>query len=78
VDGLDSVLHLINERLNNHQNLIKPFDYYYETKMKGALSSLRMSIEKKDTASSNQAYKLLVQKCNSCHNLHEVEERAHY
>ncbi|MCU0404008.1 MAG: hypothetical protein MUE99_05615 [Chitinophagaceae bacterium] len=78
VDGLDSVLLLITERLNNHKNLIKPFDHYYETKMKEPVNMLRIAILNNDTAASHTAYKLLVKKCNSCHNLHEVEERAHY
>ena len=78
VDGLDSVLHLVIDRLNNHQNLKKPFEHYYKTKMKGPVTLLRKSIARKDTAASHQAYRVLVRKCNSCHNIHEVEERAHY
>lgn len=78
VDGLDSVLHLIQERLNNHQNLRKPFDEYYSSKMKEPVGRLRKSIVNNDTAAAHVAYKLLVRKCNSCHNEHDVEERAHY
>lgn len=78
VDGMDSVLQLVCERLNNHRNLRKPFEYYYARKLKQPISDLRSAIEKGDTAAAHQQYRLIVQRCNSCHNEHDVEERAHY
>ncbi len=78
VEGLDSVLQLITERLNTHHSLQKPFDAYYESKMQEPVTRLQNSIAQKDTAAAHSAYRLLVRKCNSCHNEHDVEERAHY
>lgn len=78
VDGMDSVLLLICDRLNDHQNLRRPFRHFYEQKLEATINNLRKSIQNGDTAVTHQQYRLLVKKCNSCHNEHDVEERAHY
>jgi hypothetical protein len=78
VDGMDSVLHVIMDRINEHRNLKKPFSSYYEAKLEDPIEKLRTAISNGDTAASRQAYGVLVRKCNSCHNEHDVEERAHY
>ncbi|MCU0395514.1 MAG: hypothetical protein MUF29_06370 [Chitinophagaceae bacterium] len=78
LDGLDSVLLLMTSRLNEHHNLKRPFEYYYEKKLKTTVGALRTAVTAGDTTEAQRQYRLLVMKCNSCHNEHEVEERAHY
>jgi hypothetical protein len=78
VNGLDSVMQIIMQDLNNHHSLEKPFDHFYKTKMEVPIQKLRIAIGNGDTVEVRKSYTLLVGKCNSCHNLHGVEERAHY
>ena len=78
VEGLDSVLLLINERLNEHPSLLRPFDKFYEQKLKTPIHSLREAIATGDTVAARRNYILLVDRCNSCHKEHSVEEKAHY
>ncbi len=78
VDGMDSVLHMICKDLNEHHNLLEPFDYYYKHKLQEPVGLLRNAIESGDSAAADKNYRILVKKCNSCHNEHGVEERAHY
>lgn len=78
VDGLDSVLLLINERLNNHPSLLRPFDKFYDQKLKTPIKNLRNAIANGDTTAARRHYILLVDRCNSCHKEHSVEEKAHY
>lgn len=78
VDGMDSVLQVIMDRLNDHKKLNDPFSTYYKSKLESPIKKLRKAIVAGDTAASHEAYRILVRKCNSCHNEHEVEERAHY
>jgi hypothetical protein len=77
LDGMDSVLHEIISTIDNHPNLNKPFSYYHESKLEEPIEGLRKAIQSSNRQEAVNQYKLLVKKCNSCHNLHEVEERAH-
>jgi hypothetical protein len=77
VNGMDSVLLLITERLNNHHNLQKPFEHYYKRKLESPIEDLRNAVENDNLADANKHYKILVNRCNSCHKEHGVEERAH-
>lgn len=78
VEGLDSVLMLINDRLNNHPSLLRPFDKFYQQKLKTPIQNLREAIVSGDTTAARRNYILLVDRCNSCHKEHSVEEKAHY
>jgi hypothetical protein len=78
VEGLDSVLLLINERLNTHPSLLRPFDKFYKQKLKSPIQNLREAIANGDTTAARRNYILLVDRCNSCHKDHSVEEKAHY
>jgi len=78
VEGMDSVMQMIMERQNEHKNLKKPFSDYYESKMERPIGLLKMAIKDLDTSAAHRAYRILVRNCNSCHNEHDVEERAHY
>lgn len=77
VNGMDSVLLLVAERLNNHHNLLKPFEQYYKRKLERPIDDLRIAVENDHLADANKHYKILVNRCNSCHKEHGVEERAH-
>jgi hypothetical protein len=77
LDGMDSVLHEIISSIDKHAKLNKPFSYYYESKLDGPISALKQAIRSRNQQDAGNQYKLLVKKCNSCHNVHDVEERAH-
>ena len=77
LDGMDSVLHQIIATIDSHPILNKPFGYYYESKLEDPISDLKKAIRSGNQENATNKYKLLVKKCNSCHNLHDVEERAH-
>lgn len=77
-EGLDSVMQVLIRYQDKHPNLKKPFHIYYEKKMAEPIHAMIRAMKSNDTATVTQQYQLLVKRCNSCHNDHEVEERAHY
>ena len=74
---LDSISDVMKKHVNEHHNLSHTWDYYHRNKMKAPMQKIKEGINKKDTAMAYSGYKLLVIKCNSCHNDNGVEERAH-
>lgn len=74
---LDSIFQLMQGDIDNHKNLLKPFSFYYDKKLKSPMKSIEQGIQNKDTVAAYSAYRLLVDRCNSCHNEHGVKERAH-
>lgn len=74
---LDSIFTLMKGDINNHHSLLKPFDYYYKKNLKSPMKDIKAGIQKKDTTLAYTAYRILIARCNSCHNEHGVKERAH-
>lgn len=77
LDGMDSVLQEIITTINRHPKLNSPFSHYYDSKLEEPIRALKMAIRAGDEGGARIQYKLLVKRCNSCHNVHDVEERAH-
>ena len=78
LEGLDSVFSVISDQINEHHNLQRPFSEYYQKKLEKPMQGIRQSIEQNDTAAALNQYKLLVNRCNSCHRELGVLEKAHY
>jgi|GEM_PF-4074991 len=78
LEGLDSVFSVIGEQINEHHNLQRPFSEHYKKKLEKPIDGIRESIEQNDTAKAHSQYKLLVNRCNSCHKESGVLEKAHY
>lgn len=67
VDGMDSVLHEVSRKFDEHRKLKEPFSYYYTYRMKKPIRLIRTGIRDKDTAVAIKGYRMLVRNCNSCH-----------
>jgi hypothetical protein len=78
LEGIDSILQILNKKFKEHHKMKDPFSYHYKREMKEPVSELRSAIKKNDTAKALQSYRLLVKNCNSCHIDHEIDKEVKF
>jgi hypothetical protein len=74
LEGTDSLLQVISNTFTKHRKLDKPFSYFYDIKLKKPLEGIREAINKNDTAMAIKQYRVLVNRCNSCHIDHDIDK----
>jgi hypothetical protein len=70
--GMDSILLVISAKFTEHRKLDKPFSYFYDKDMKGPIVKLKSALDNKDLPAARSAYTLLTNKCNGCHDDHDI------
>ena len=78
LEGMDSILLLLNKHFKEHRKLTEPFAYHYKHEMKEPIRDIRSSIKNNDTARALKSYRILVRNCNSCHIDHDVNKEVWY
>lgn len=78
LEGMDSVLLVLNQKFKTHHKMTSPFSYYYKKRMKEPISGIRSAIEKNDTAKALESYHILVRNCNKCHEDHDVDKKVRF
>jgi hypothetical protein len=77
-NGMDSVFGEIKRKFTSHRKLEQPFSYYYRVKMKEPVQFIKKAIRQGDTAMGMKGYRLLVNKCNSCHKDNDINKTVHF
>jgi hypothetical protein len=67
LQGMDSIMHEVVRKFDEHRKLKESFSYYYNDRMKKPVQLIRSGINDNDTAVAMKGYRLLVKNCNSCH-----------
>jgi hypothetical protein len=70
--GMDSILIVVSDKFTTHRKLDKPFRYYYDKDLKGPIGQLGTALDNKDIPSARKAYTLLTNRCNGCHEDHDI------
>jgi hypothetical protein len=78
LEGINSILLVLNKRFKTHHRMTSPFSYYYKKRMKEPINDIRNAIEKNNTAKALQSYGILVRNCNSCHDDHDVDKQVRF
>src|SRR5215212_936490 len=76
LEGVDSILLVLNKRFKTHHKMTSPFSYYYKRRMKEPINDIRNAIERNDTANALESYRILVRNCNKCHDDHDVDKKV--
>lgn len=78
LEGMDSILLILNKRFPEHHRLAGPFSYYYKKEMQRPIAGMREAIQYKDTAKALQNYRILIDNCNDCHIDNEVDKEVKF
>ena len=78
LEGMDSVFTEIKKKFKEHRKLEEPFSFYYNLKMKKPIRMMRQAIHSGDTSLAMGGYRLLVNKCNSCHRDNDIDKDVRF
>ena len=78
LEGMDSILLILNKKYKEHPKLSAPFSYYYKKDLKEPLNNIREAIRNSDKASALRNYRILITNCNDCHIDHEIEKEVKF
>ncbi|HEX6333805.1 MAG TPA: hypothetical protein VFZ78_06245 [Flavisolibacter sp.] len=78
LEGMDSILLILNRKFDEHRKLNAPFSYYYKKELKDPIHGIRKAIRKNDTAKALQHYRILIDNCNDCHIDHEIDKEVKF
>jgi hypothetical protein len=59
-------------KFTEHRKLDKPFSYFYDKDMKAPIGKLKSALDNKDLPAARSAYTLLTNRCNGCHDDHDI------
>lgn len=76
LEGMDSIMLILNDRFPEHRRLDTSFAWYYKREMQAPVRGIRQAIRDKDTAKALRHYRILVDNCNDCHIDNEVEKEV--
>jgi len=76
--GMDSILRVEAHKFDEHRKLSKPFFYFYNQKLKTPISKLKKAFNTGDTGLARRQYRIMVNKCNSCHIDNDIEKEVRY
>ena len=78
LNGMDSILLILNDRFEEHPKLEAPFSYYYKKEMKQPVMNLREALRKKDREKALEHYRILVDNCNDCHKDLDINKEVNF
>ena len=78
LNGMDSIMLILNDRFKEHRKLEAPFSYYYEKEMQEPIMNLREALQKKDREKALQHYRILVDNCNDCHKDLDINKEVNF
>jgi hypothetical protein len=78
LEGMDSILLVLNKKFKTHHKMTSPFSYYYKRRMKEPINGIRNAIEKNDIVKALDSYRILVKNCNNCHADHDVDKEVRF
>lgn len=78
LEGMDSILHILNKRFNEHHKLTDPFSYFYKRRMLSPVQGIRKAIQLNDTVKALDNYRLLVKRCNNCHADNDIDKEVKF
>ena len=78
LEGMDSILLILNKKFKDHPRLSAPFSYYYKKDLQEPISGIREAIYNKDTAKALRNYRILINGCNDCHIEHEIDKEVKF
>jgi hypothetical protein len=78
LEGMDSILLILNNRFAHHRKLESPFSHYYRKKMRSPINGIRKAIRIGDTAKALQSYRVLVNNCNDCHIDNDIDKEIKF
>lgn len=78
LEGTDSILLILNKRFKEHRKLSEPFSYFYRRRMKEPIQNLRKAIEQNDAAKALENYRVLVNRCNACHDDNDINKEVKF
>ena len=76
--GMDSILRVVADKFDEHRKLSGPFSDFYNKKLKRPISKLKKAFNTGDTALARRQYRIMVNKCNSCHFDNDIEKEVRY
>ena len=76
--GMDSILRVVATRFEEHRKLKRSFSYFYKQKLKTPIAKLKKAFNTGDTAVARRQYRIMVNKCNSCHIDNDIEKEVRY
>ena len=53
LEGMDSILLILNKKFKTHHKMTDPFSYYYKRRMKEPINGIRTAIKQNDTAKAD-------------------------
>ena len=78
LEGMDSILLIVDKRFTNHRKLPAPFSYYYKKELYQPIKGIREAIHNDDTAKALYNYRLMVNNCNDCHIDNEIDKEVKF
>lgn len=78
LEGMDSILIILNKKFKEHHKMKEPFSYFYKRRMKEPVNGIREAIIKNDTVKALQGYRLLIRNCNNCHEDHDIDKEVRF
>jgi hypothetical protein len=78
LEGMDSILLILNKRFDQHHKLTDPFSYFYKRRMKEPIKGIRDAIKENDTAKVLRSYRILIKNCNNCHIDNDVDKEVRF
>ncbi|HEX5152589.1 MAG TPA: hypothetical protein VFW07_14160 [Parafilimonas sp.] len=78
LEGMDSILLILDKQVTNHYKLPAPFSYYYKKELRKPIKGIREAIQDKDTAKALHNYRILVNNCNDCHIDNEIDKQVNF
>lgn len=78
LEGMDSILLILNRRFPEHRKLSRSFSHFYNKEMKEPISGIREAIHNNDTAAALSGYRLLIKNCNSCHIDNDIDKTVKF
>lgn len=78
LEGMDSILLILNKQVTNNYKLAAPFSYYYKKELRQPIDGIREAIQQNDTAKALRNYRILINNCNDCHIDNEIDKEVFY
>ena len=78
LEGMDSILLILNTKFKDHRKLAAPFSYYYKKELQQPIIGIREAIRDGDTAKALRNYRILIDNCNDCHIDNEIDKEVKF
>lgn len=78
LEGMDSILLILNKNFKEHRKMAAPFSHYYKDEMEDPIKGIRSALKTNDTASALDQYRILVNNCNNCHKDNDIDKEVKF